>query len=391
MKKVVCLFVLMFFVCFLSPNVFAIDATGTWKITESNAFINCLDATIETEIYTVIISQSGSTFIATRDGDSESGNIVDGKYVLYIEYPDQAYGKSGKTIEMWTFTFSSSILGSGTYNGLWSADDDSYSCGWGCEILMQKQGVPSPSVYDATGVWNFSSSGNYDSCGEETSPESGIVTISQSGNTFTITRDGDSLPGTINGATYSASGSFSEDGGTTTTTLIFTLSSATTGTGTGTWTWTDGYYNCNGGFNLSLSKSSSTPTYDATGTWSYSLYNSYNNCGEPNENDSGNFYLSQSGSTFTLTVNGDAFSGTINGNIYSATASYSEDGGLTTETVVITLDSSTYGNGDITWTWDDGSSSCSGGAELSIGKSSSSLPPSGEGGGGGGGCFISIL
>ncbi|KHE92013.1 MAG: hypothetical protein K8F52_07160 [Candidatus Scalindua rubra] len=60
--------------------------------------------------------------------------------------------------------------------------------------------------------------------------------------------------GTVSGASYSISATFSEDGGTTTDNVTFTLSSATLGSGIITWSWTDRFSICNGGSNYSITK-----------------------------------------------------------------------------------------------------------------------------------------
>jgi len=48
--------------------------------------------------------------------------------------------------------------------------------------------------------------------------ETGTGTINQTGNTFTVTIEGNSGSGTVSGATYTATGTSPEDGGTTTDT-----------------------------------------------------------------------------------------------------------------------------------------------------------------------------
>lgn len=263
-----------------------------------------------------------------------------------------------------------------------------------CFFVLYFCSLAVAATYDATGTWNYSESNAYNNCLESNEPESGTVVISQSGNTFTITRGGDTISGTISGATYTANGSYPEDGSTTNMTVIFTLSSANSGTGTTQWTW--GNYGCSGGSDITLTKQTSLPSlpYNITGTWNYSISGSYNNCGEPNENETGTIACSQSGSTFTISVNGDVISGTISGAVYTATDSYGEDGGTTTEIMVVTLSSSNFGSGTIRWVWNSGTESCEGGANISITKSSSNTAPAtggGGGGGGGGGCFLDAL
>ena len=116
------------------------------------------------------------------------------------------------------------------------------------------------ATYDATGTWDYSTTGNWVNpgnadCAAE-SDETGVAYVTQNGNNITIVADGITYSGTVSGANYSlsASSSYPEDGGTNTTSLNFSLSSSTSGSGTIAWSWTDGYYYCNGGGNISMTK-----------------------------------------------------------------------------------------------------------------------------------------
>jgi hypothetical protein len=114
------------------------------------------------------------------------------------------------------------------------------------------------ATYDATGTWDYSTTGNWVNPGNADctadSDETGILTITQTGDSFTGVLGGETATGTVSGATYSASHSFPESGGTTTFFVVITLSSSISGSGTMTWSWTDGSYYCNGGNNISITK-----------------------------------------------------------------------------------------------------------------------------------------
>ena len=88
------------------------------------------------------------------------------------------------------------------------------------------------------------------------SPECTIVTINQSGDPFTLLMGG-TYPGTVSDATYTGERSYPMGGGTTTEIVIVTLTSASSGSGTGGWYWTDGFYWCQGGYTVSMTKDGS--------------------------------------------------------------------------------------------------------------------------------------
>ena len=114
------------------------------------------------------------------------------------------------------------------------------------------------ATYDATGTWDYSTTGNWvnpGNAGCTADPdETGVAYVTQNGNNITIVADGITFSGTVSGATWSVSGSFAEDGGITTVDINCSVSSSTSSSGTVTWSWSDGYYYCNGGGNISMTK-----------------------------------------------------------------------------------------------------------------------------------------
>ncbi len=118
------------------------------------------------------------------------------------------------------------------------------------------------ATYDATGTWAVTTSNHWIDQGNSGdctggSPECKIVTIGQSGDTFTLTMDGKSYPGTVSGAIYTGGTSYPDSGGTTTEVVIVTLTSESSGSGTGGWFWTDGFWWCQGGHDISITKDGS--------------------------------------------------------------------------------------------------------------------------------------
>ncbi len=114
-------------------------------------------------------------------------------------------------------------------------------------------------------------------------------------------------------------------------------------------------------------------TYDATGTWSFSISNPWVDTGNvPGCStqiiDTDTTVVIQTGDTFTMTLMGRTAQGTVSGSTYSASDSYPERGGTATLSVSMTLSSETSGAGTLTWVWKLGFLSCNGGSDLAIAK-----------------------
>jgi hypothetical protein len=150
------------------------------------------------------------------------------------------------------------------------------------------------------------------------------------------------------------------------------------------------HFSTSGTGTYKISLTSNTPTYDATGTWTYSTSNNWVNPGTAGctveANETVTVTMTQTGTNVEVVIKGETYTGTVSGATYTGTASYPEEGGTTTTTVTFTLSSSTSGSGTVVWSWTDGSESCNGGSDISLTKSAVAAPSGG--GGGGGGCFI---
>lgn len=106
------------------------------------------------------------------------------------------------------------------------------------------------------GTWNMVITvtvGGGDCAGEEGVYPGVSVNITQAGSAVTVSGflgdPGNVLTGSVSGTNdevITISGSYPEDGGTTTATHIWTRTSPTTMTGTESWSWTDGILNCPG-------------------------------------------------------------------------------------------------------------------------------------------------
>ena len=97
------------------------------------------------------------------------------------------------------------------------------------------------------GIWSIQAFEDATNCGEGTDNYSLSIRIEQSGNTLTVTIDGTDYTGALNGAVGTWSGSYPDDGGTTSEEYTVTFSNANSRlSGGSTWTWSDGASSCSG-------------------------------------------------------------------------------------------------------------------------------------------------
>jgi len=102
---------------------------------------------------------------------------------------------------------------------------------------------------DLTGSgWSVAETGLTENCGDGLSNVNySITVISYSGGTITVSTPVGNQSGTYSGSNISYSGSYPEDGGTTTASASLTINSGYDElTGTSSWTWSDGSFTCNG-------------------------------------------------------------------------------------------------------------------------------------------------
>jgi hypothetical protein len=240
-------------------------------------------------------------------------------------------------------------------------------------IVISKNGFC--ANYDATGLWEYSTNNPTDGCGGDPITETGFTAINQNGDTFTYTDKWGIYTGRISGANYTATKSYPEDGGVTTETILFTLTSDTAGTGTLTWTWTIGSFECGGHSDVTITKQPAVTRYDATGIWDYSTSNEWNYCDEPPITETGSVSITQNGNTFRFFYRGTQ-SGLVSAETYIANVAYPEDQGTTTESILFTLSSNTFGTGMVDWEWSDGIDYCYGGNDFTITKRTvTNIPP----------------
>ena len=110
-------------------------------------------------------------------------------------------------------------------------------------------GTPATPIGDISGLWNVETVVDRSDCGggaAERDPDE-IVTVTQSGSAITVTDSDGPNTGTLSGNRLSWSGSYPEDGGTTSVSFSLTVApSCNSLSGTAPWSWSDGTFTCSG-------------------------------------------------------------------------------------------------------------------------------------------------
>lgn len=118
-------------------------------------------------------------------------------------------------------------------------------------VLSVQVGTPSFSIEDLSGTWMVNESGGSSSCGGAFS-ESYLADVIQTGNAIDVIRGGQPfLSGVRTGSQVNLSGSYPEDGGTTSAEVSLTVSGdGYQLTGVSEWSWSDGDDVCSGNTNV---------------------------------------------------------------------------------------------------------------------------------------------
>ncbi|NOY44626.1 MAG: hypothetical protein GXP50_04120 [Deltaproteobacteria bacterium] len=122
-------------------------------------------------------------------------------------------------------------------------------------------------VADVSGSWTVHETVDGSDCGEGTTSDSYTIAVTQNGTQLAVTAQGNTFAGTVSGNTLSWTGSYPEEGGTTTiTSLHLTLDAAgTSGGGTVSWTWTDGTETCSGTTEITVNRAAAGESGGSTG------------------------------------------------------------------------------------------------------------------------------
>ena len=103
------------------------------------------------------------------------------------------------------------------------------------------------SGLNVAGTWTITETADGTDCGDGISTFTYTIGVAQSGSNITVTADGLTFSGTLSGNQLVWSGSYPEDGGTTTANVTMTIASdGNSLSGSSTWSWTDGIDSCTG-------------------------------------------------------------------------------------------------------------------------------------------------
>lgn len=189
---------------------------------------------------------------------------------------------------------------------------------------------------DANGNWNVTEVADETDCGEGTNTYLHTAIITQSGSSVTLTLGGNSFVGNVSGNLLTWSGSYSEDGGTTTTSVRVTISSdGLSFTGSATWSWTSGSSSCSGTSQLTGTKNNSggdgdgdggtTPVNPYANSCINDLFHCVGSCTVVScEFDSTQCVLRMNydnGARVEIPISSDMASGTITTNVYGSSGS----------------------------------------------------------------------
>ncbi len=108
-----------------------------------------------------------------------------------------------------------------------------------------KGGEPGAPPATVEGNWTVTETGTSNTCGDAVDPPYAI-SIAQNGGAITVTTPAGSFNGTISGNVVTWSGSYPDNGGTTTITSLRATVFGNTISGTSTWTWSQGSVTCGG-------------------------------------------------------------------------------------------------------------------------------------------------
>jgi len=341
----------------VSPPIY--DASGNWNYTTTNGWADgCAVDPDETGVAS--LTQQGNQVTVIADGKTYRGYVSGAKYTFSTSYADDG----GLSTDIMTFTLSSGDVGTGNLTWTWS--DGIEACTGGSSLSVSRV---VPPTYDATGTWGFATTDNWAGSGCSANPDAaGVAAVVQTGSSVTLTYDGKTYTGKVEGADYALTAAFADENGTVTESLSMTLNSADTAMGTVGWSRTGGGGACNGGADMAL-KRLAAPAYDPAGKWKLSSSNSWVDSGcEWDGTFTEVITVSQSNNAVSLVFSGETYTGYVNGTDYHFVTSSLLGGGPISKTVAFSLTSATQATGDYNWTWDAGTGACDGGSELTLQK-----------------------
>lgn len=239
-----------------------------------------------------------------------------------------------------------------------------YGCGGGGDSTI----VPTTTL-DVEALWTVTEISGANTCESPVGVQSSYdIFVKQVGTIMTVYTPAGTFTGSIVGDTFSWTGSYPEDGGTTTITAMNLTVNPTADSLSGSvdWAWSDGVFSCSGVIDMSATKQVTPPPpaapLDVAGTWAVSDTVGKNTCGDPVSVENYDIIISQTGTDITVVTPAGTFNGTVTDNIMEWTGSHLDQGGTTTMTLMylIVNDNATSFSGPVFWTWTDGVFPCAG-------------------------------
>ncbi len=208
---------------------------------------DCLEDGYYFDEYYVVIDTAGTLTVVMTSPDLDAYlELTDSSLNLIAEDDDSAGGTIGDARI-------SPHLDPGEYLIYPSTSDPGQTGSYTLTTTFEADDTGGGDTLDVSGTWTVTE--NVSGCGE-TYTDSFTMTVTQDGTDLTVVTGDGTFSGSITGNTITWTGSYPEEGGTTTiTSLSVTLdASGEGGTGTVEWSWSDGTETCSGTTALTLAK-----------------------------------------------------------------------------------------------------------------------------------------
>lgn len=224
------------------PPGTCVDFSGTWSTIEEIDTTPCPGGEVFTRHRTYTVTQEGCSFTISFGTLSWPGTI-DGDQILYTATYEQPDSTATETAHI---TIAGDSL-DGSSDWTWTDGVDTCSFTAGISGTRVDEPPPPGECVDFAGTWSTVQYEDGTDCGEGFYTFYEEYTVMQNGCDFTIATDTGTYTGTVVGDRVSWTGSFPEEGGTTTATINLTITGDSI-SGSRNWTWADDYsaYTCSG-------------------------------------------------------------------------------------------------------------------------------------------------
>ena len=209
----------------------AFDATGVWIAKITGTFSSPTGHEDQDTAAQVTVTQTGNDVTVDVPGDEPvqyTGTVSGADYSVSATLPED----DGSTAETIAFTLATADAGNGMLT--WVFTGTGGPINGGGTLTVARQVAPS---FDMSGTWDVTQSGNFSNPPGNEQPNGTVAsTVTQTGNTFTMTLDGAVRNGFVSGAQYYVEYDLDIGGGNEATIFVqFVLGSANAGNGTLVW------------------------------------------------------------------------------------------------------------------------------------------------------------